>query len=211
MALVHWVAETGHRKMFDMVEPRLQQYLKHERLHDETLLIACRHGQFAVVEVLLARRTFDLSNGSAIIAASASGNSFVLEGLLQAQERKLKNRNRPDSSWVFDFRKIFPIALYQAASRGHMNIVEIMLAKRAKAYIRDATTGLTSLQIAAKNGYVQVVVALCTEMKRSKKLEYDLDPSHEKTGMKAIHYAALCGNDEIVKVLIQQDSGCKAS
>lgn len=134
MALAHWAAETGHLKVFDIVEPRFQEYLKHERHHDETLLIACRHGQFAVVEVLLARRTFDLSNGSAIVAASASGNAFVLEGLLQAQERKLKNRNIPDSSWVFYFRKTFPIALYQAASRGHMNIVEIMLARRAKAY-----------------------------------------------------------------------------
>lgn len=161
-----------------------------------------------MVEVLLARRTFDLSNGRAIIAASASGNAFALEGLLQAQERKLKNGNRPDSFWVFVFRKIFPIALYQAASRGHMNIVEIMLARRAEAYIRDATTGLTSLQIAAKNGYFQVVVALCTEMKRSKKLGHDLNPSHEKTGMKALHYAALCGNNEIVRVLIQHGSGC---
>ena len=161
-----------------------------------------------MVEVLLAWRTFDLFNGRAIVASSASGNVFVLKGLLQAQERKLKNRNRPDSSWVFDFRKIFPIALDQAASRGHMNIVEIMLARRAKAYIRDANTGLTSLHIAAKNGYVQVVIALCTEMKRSKKLGYDLDPSYEKTGMMALDYAALCGNDEIVRVLIQHGSGC---
>lgn len=37
MALVHWAAETGYLSVFDMVEPPLQEYLKHERHHDETL------------------------------------------------------------------------------------------------------------------------------------------------------------------------------
>ena len=208
MALVHWAAETGHLKVFDIVEPPLQGYLKHERHHDETLLIACRHGQVDVVELLLARRTFDLSNGRAIIAASASGNALILERLLQAMEKDPEVEYKPSSSSVFDFRKIGPIALYQAASSGHKDIVEILLARKAEAYTSNATTGLTSLQIAAKNGHTQVVIALCMEMKRSKRLGFDLDHPHEKTGMRALHYAALCGNLEIVRVLIQHGSGC---
>ena len=208
MALVHWAAETGHLKVFDIVEPPLQEYLKHERHHDETLLIACRHGQVDVVELLLARRTFDLSNGRAIIAASASGNALILEHLLQALEKDPEVEYKPGSSSGFDYRKIGPTALYQAASSGHKDIVEILLARKAVAYTSSATTGLTSLQIAAKNGHTQVVIALCMEMKRSKRLGFDLDHPHEKTGMKALHYAALCGNDEIVRVLIQHGSGC---
>ena len=203
IALVHWAAETGHLEVFDIVKPPLQEYLKHERHHDETLLIACRHGQVAVVERLIARRTFDLSDGRAIIAASASGNALILERLLQVQPRY-----RPGSSSVFDFGKIGPIALYQAASNGHAQIVEILLARKTDAFSSDPTTGLTSLQIAARNGHVQVVIALCTEMKRLKRLGFDSDPPHEKTGMMALHYATLCGNDETVRVLIQHGSDC---
>ena len=208
MALVHWAAETGHLKVFDIVEPPLQEYLKHERHHDETLLIACRHGQVDAVELLLARRTFDLSNGRAIIAASASGNALILERLLQALEKDPEVEYKPGSSSVFDYRKIGPIALYQAASSGHKDIVEILLARKAEAYTSNATTGLTPLQIAAKHGHTQVVIALCMEMKRSKRLGFDLDHPHEKTGMKALHYATLCENDEIVRALIQHGSGC---
>lgn len=158
MGLLHWAAETGYIQVFDIIKPPLEEYLKHERHHDEALLIACRHGQDAVVEYLLARGTFDLSDGRAFIAGCASGKASILERLLGAQEATLRMMHTQGSSSRLISRKIariaLSIALCQAASNGHENIVEVLLANNAEAYVADTTTGLTPLQIAVKNGHL---------------------------------------------------------
>ena len=205
MGFIHWAAERGHLRVFDMVEPPLEEYLKHERHHDETLLIACRHGQDAVVEFLLAGRAFDFSNGRALVAACASGNAPVLERLLHAQE-ELPYKQIGLSP--FELKNISPLMLYQAASNGHQNIVEILLAGDADAYVSDVSAGLTCLQVAAKDGHLDIVRALCTlpllEIRRGR----NMDAPHESTGMKALHQAAVTGHHEIVTVLLEHGSGC---
>ena len=213
LGLLHWAAETGHVKVFDIIEPPLQEYLKHERHHNETLLIACRHGQVAVVDVLLACGDFQLFDGRAIIVACASGNTSLLELLMQAKKPTTGSKYRPEFSAPFGLGTVGSIALYQASSNGHSNIIEILTTSVAEIcdsnYI-DPTSGLSSLQIAAKNGHLQVVTAICTALLQGQSISteysYTADPPHDKTGKKALHYAASSGYHDIVGVLIQHTS-----
>lgn len=209
MGLVHWAAETGHLRAFDRIEPPLHEYLKHERHHDETLLIACRHRQDSVVKLLLDCQTFNFSDGRAIVTACTSGSMSILYRLLQAQDPMSALPHKPGSLSTFISGNFGPVALYQAASNGHQNIVGILLAKNADAYVSDVTTGLTCLQIAAKNGHLEVVRELCTslpllETPRGRKM----DAPHESTGMKALHYAAVTGHHEIVTFLLEHGLDC---
>ena len=198
MGLLHWAAETGHRKVFDIIKPPLQKYLKHERYHDETLLIACRHGQAAVVDILLDRGTFDLSDGRAIVAACASGNASIFHRLMEAQEAKSElNRSRDY------FKSVGPRALYQAASMGHKDLVEILFSMKAEPFISDSTTGLTPLQIAAKNGHSEVIRELLSQNPNMEP-RYFIDIPHETNGMSALHYAAENGFDEIVTFMVTE-------
>ena len=192
MGLLHWAAETGHLKVFDIINPSLLKYVIHEHFHDETLLIACRHGQVAVVEILLNRATFDLSDGRAIIAACASGNALTFYHLM----RHIRDTRRPDL-----VESVGPRALYQAASNGHKEIVEALLAMEPDLSISDTATGLTALQIAAKNGHSEVVRAFILHP-RNMSPSYNMDVPHEINGMKALHYAAEIGSDEIVALMV---------
>lgn len=200
MGLLHWAAETGYLKVFDIVKPQLREYLKHERFHDETLLIACRHGQVAAVDYLLARGSFELSYNRAIIAACASGNGHLLGRLFEAQYISELQRSSGSSSFS-EFKRISPILLYQAARDGHESIVKMLLSHMVKAYVRDPATGLTPLQAAAKNGHLKVARALCT-------LRLQNDSPHEVTGMNALHYAAVSGHHEIVILLLNHGWDC---
>ena len=197
MGLLHWAAETGQLKVFDIIKPPLQKYLKHEKYHDETLLIACRHGQDAVVEILLDRGTFDLSDGRAIIAACASGNTLTFHHLMQVQEAKSAFTRSPDL-----FNSVGPRALYQAASNGHTSVVQALLKMKAEHFISDTATGLTPLQIAAKNGHSEVVAAFFTLPPLSVPPGHSIDAPHEISGMMALHYAAERGYNEIVTNLV---------
>ena len=197
MGLLHWAAETGHLKVFDVIKPPLQEYLNHERYHDETLLIACRHGQAAVVDILLDRGTFDLSDGRAIIAACASGNALIFCRLMEAQETKSEPRRSPDY-----FKSVGPRALYQAASFGHKDVVEALLTMKAETSISDTITGLTPLQIAAKNGHSEVVGTFFTLPTPNARFSQGLDAPHEVSGMRALHYAAENGFNEIVTFMV---------
>ena len=203
MGLLHWAAETGYLKVFDIIKPPLQKYLNHERYQDETLLIACRHGQAAVVDILLDRGTFNLSDGRAIIAACASGNALTFYHLMRAQEAKLELKRSP-----YYFNSVGPRALYQAASNGHINVVEALLAMKANLkvdpFVSDTATGITPLQVAAKNGHSEVVGALLTLPPLSVPLGNSMDAPHEISGMTALHYAAENGCNEVVILMVQK-------
>ena len=201
MGLLHWAAETGHLKVFDIIQPPLQKYLKHERHHDETLLIACRHDQLAVVDILLDRGSFDLSDGRAIVAACASGSALTFYELIQAQEANLEIERGLD---YFDI--VGPRALYQAASNGHKDFVEALLAMKADPFISDTATGLTPFQIAAKNGHSEVLGAFFTLPPSSVLSIQSMDPPHEISGMKALHYAAENGFSEVVTLIAEKPS-----
>ena len=196
MRLLHWAAETGHLKVFDIIEPPLQKYLKHERYHDETLMIACRHGQAAVVKILLDRGNFDLSDGRAFITACASGNTLTLDFLMQAQGGKSELKRRPEF-----FNNVGPRALYQAARNGHQYVVESLLAMETDRSISETATGLTPLQIAAKNGHSEVVGAFAVRP-LTMSISLCIDDPHGISGMKALHYAAENGFNETVTLMV---------
>ena len=192
MGLLHWAAETGHLEVFDIIKPPLEQYLRHERYHSETLLIACRNGQDAVVELLLARGSYDLSDGRAMIAVCASGKASILERLIRVQD---------------NFGKFIPTALYQATSNGHDNVVEVLLPKMTTPFSIDPTTGLTPLQIAAKNGHLEAVRALLRAPLPTILPNHSIDLPHRGTGMRALHHAATNGHDHIVTFLLEHGFG----
>ena len=197
MGLLHWAAKIGHLNVIDMIEPPLQEYLKHERHHDETLLIACRHGQTAFVEMLLGQRKFDLLDGRAIQIACGSGNASTLDLLLKADMVQYALIHKPDLSTRLV--KICTKALHEAASNGHSDIVKAVLASYA--YI-DSTNAIKGLYLAAKNGHLQVV----REYAFAGGLKY-FDRPEERTGTTALHHAAENGHEEIVVFLIQDGSG----
>ena len=198
MAFLHWAAEIGHLSVFNMIEPPLQEYLEHERHHDETLLIACRHGQTAFVELLLGQRTFDLSDGRAIQIAFGSGHASTLDLLLKADMVQYALIHEPDTS--FRLIEVCAEGLHQAASNGQSDIVKTVLANYAYTDATDATTGL---YLAARNGHLQVV----REYAFAGGLRY-FDRPEEKTGTTALHYAAANGHEEVVIFLIKHGSGC---
>ena len=204
MGFLHWAAKTGHLSVFDTINPPLRNYLEHERYHNETLLIACRHGQDAVVDILLDRGTFNLSDGRAIVAACASGNASTFYHLIYTQEAKPELRRSPDY-----FDSVGPKALYQAASNGHKDVIEALLATKADPFVTDTASGLTSLQIAAKNGHFEVVDAFLTIPPQSLSHDYKIDVPHEINGMRALHYAAENGFNEIVTLMVLKHGwGC---
>ena len=196
MGLLHWAAEIGHLSVFNMIEPALKEYLEHERHHDETLLIACRHGQTAFVHMLLGQRRFDLFDGRAIEIAFGSGNASTLGLLLEADMVQNALMHKPDLS--SRLAKICTKGLHEAASNGQSDIVKTVLASDAYTDATDATNGL---YLAAKNGQLQVV----REYAFADAPKY-LDRPEEKTGMTALHYAAANGHEEIVFFLVQHGS-----
>ena len=198
MGLLHWAAEIGHLNVFEMIEPPIQEYLKHERHHDETLLIACRHGQTAFVDILLGQREFDLFDGRAIQIAFGSGSASTLDLLLKENMVQYALIGNPDLS--SHLVEICTKGLQEAASNGHSDIVKTVLASYTYDDFTSATTGLYS---AAENGHLQVV----REYAFAGGLKY-FDRPEEKTGTTALQYAAANGHEEIVVFLVQHGSGC---
>ena len=194
IGLLHWAAEIGHLSVAEMIDPPLEKYLKHERHHDETLLIACRHGQFAFVKMLLGKRRFYLVDGRAIQTAFESANASILGLLLK--EETVQDALIPSSSRLIN---ICVEGLHQAASSGKSDIVKTVLADHA---FTDATGATNGLYLAAKNGHLQVI----REYAFAGGLKY-FDRPEEKTGTTALHYAAANGHEEIVVFLIQHGSG----
>ena len=203
MAFLHWAAEIGHLSVFNMIEPSLQEYLEHEQHHDETLSIACRHGQTAFVELLLGQRTFDLSDGRAIQIASGSGNASTLDVLLKTKVVAPTLMQGPDFSSRLS--EICVRALHQAASHGQNDIVKVMLANNVRPDVTDDVTGLTSFEAAVKNGHLQVIREFFTA---NAGVLFSNECPGEKTGTRAIHCAAANGHEQIVRFFVQHGLGC---
>ena len=197
IGFLHWAAENGHLSVVDMIEPSLQEYLKHERHHDETLLIACRHGQTAFVKTLLRQRKFDLLDGRAIQMAFGSGNSSTLDLLLKVD--RLQDALMLEPNLASRLIEVCAQELHQAAYNGRADIVKIIIANHA--YI--ATDATIALCLAAMNGHLEVVRAYAGNGGWE-----CFGRPEERTGSTALHYAAENGHQEIVVFLIQHGSGC---
>ena len=85
ISMIHYAARMDNLMLLtshNSTEMKLKDYLHHERYHQETLLIACRHNKINIVEYLLQVAKYDVSDGRAVNAAAAAGHADVLVCLL---------------------------------------------------------------------------------------------------------------------------------
>ena len=85
VSMLHYAAKVGNMPLLLLMRDPLglqtrdvSSYLRHERYHDETLLIACRHGRIQIVKYLIPLRPFSIADGRAIRVAALAGHADVL-------------------------------------------------------------------------------------------------------------------------------------
>ena len=222
ISMLHYAVEVGNMPLLRLLEidMTLQQhqilyYLHHERYHDETLLIACRHGRTEIVKYLVDQGSFDITNGAAIYAAAAAGHANVLKFLLgfygysierQASDMLLVAvRNGMDS--VIDVLVEVganPSAIDQrtgrsfletAASNGHDSIIRALLGRGAHIDYIDFNFGRNALHLAATNGHAAAARALLESV-----------PWPVDSRECALHAAARSGHSAVAEVLLEYDT-----
>lgn len=222
MSMLHYAAEVGH---WPLMEPLINDYCSHESGDDETLVIACRAGHLSIVKKLIQSHTFNLSNEKAIIAAGASGNEKVFAYLLEATASDYPWSTKGGGSRPLILasangyeaivetlcqRGAFinamdsstgETALSAAASNGHGQIVQILVANGA----RILTTGKTPLHSAAENGHDAVVRTLLLA-----NVDYDHQdrPLHlvgalDQNGETPLHKASRNGHHAAVEAMLK--------
>ena len=117
ISMIHYAARVGNLillKSHDATEMKLRDYLHHERYHQETLLIACRHNQVKIVQYLVQQQEakLDVSDGKAVNAAAAAGHVDVLRCLLGLGQYPVKQEGH--------------IPLLLAAKSGHEAIILLL-------------------------------------------------------------------------------------
>ena len=191
MSLFHYAAHDGH---WSLIESLVTEYCQHEHPFDETFLVACRQGQEMIVQNLMRKIDFDISDGRAINAAVTGGQADVLKYLLDQDDTEGKRAPSynidPNASSL----------LNSAATNGHENVVNFILShcNLAKAiYVNkvDERTGRTALFSAVKNGHEKVVRKLLANGAQLK-----------ANGTTAIHIAAECGLQEMLLILLKAAS-----
>ena len=115
ISMIHYAARVDNLMLLtshNSTEMKLKDYLHHERYHQETLLIACRHNKVNIVEYLLQLAKYDVSDGRAVNAAAAAGHADVLQCLLWLGQYQVKQQGH--------------IPLLLAAERGHEAIILLL-------------------------------------------------------------------------------------
>ena len=115
MSMIHYAARVGNMALLvfhDLTEMKLKDYLHHERYHQETLLIACRHNRTKIVDYLVEQAEYDISDGRAVNTAAAAGHADVLQYLLGLGQYPVKQQGH--------------IPLLLAAEGGHEAIILLL-------------------------------------------------------------------------------------
>ena len=86
-------------------------------------------------------------------------------------------------------------ALHIASWKGHVDIVELLLAANASVDQEDAKDGWTALHLASRFGYVDIVELLLAA-------SASVDQEDAKDGWTALHYASHYGHVDIVELLL---------
>ena len=191
MSLFHYAAHAGH---WSLIESLVTEYCQHEYPLDETFLVACRQGQDTIVQNLMRKIKFDISDGRAINVAVTAGQADVLKSLSAQDE--MEGKHTP--SYNIDLNASSLLNL--AATNGHENVVDVILncSSLAKAsYINkvDENTGCTALFTAVKNGHEKVVRKLLTS-----------GAEINTSGTTAVHIAAEYGHQDILRILFKAAS-----
>lgn len=197
MSLFHYAAQAGH---WNLMESLVTEYCGHEVPLDETLLIACREGQDLILQNLMRRITFDISDGRAINVAAAAGSAGVLKYLMHLSQ------NTAEDGKNISFYNIKANAcslLNLAATNGHEKVVDVILTWchwndpeffKDSDYIneKDENTGRTAFFSAIMSGHENIIRNL---LARGAKIK-----AHGST---AIHIAAEHGHQEILRMLLE--------
>lgn len=208
MSLFHYAAQVGHWKL---MESLVTEYCQHEMPLDETLLIACRHGQTLIVQNLIRRIQFDVSDGRALNVAIAAGHADLAEYLLDLQPKITEFAKY--LPWSSDPKFVSNVSslLDLAATSGHEKVVDTILTYyRSKGpndnelsiYInkKNEGTGRTAFFSAVKYGHENIVRNL---LRRGAEIN-----AHGNT---AIHIAAEDGNLPILQILLEMATKCVES
>ena len=153
ISMLHYAAEVGNMPLQLLVnipdtrqKSKIWHYLHHERYHDETFLIACRHGRIEIVKYLIGQRPIDVTDGRAVSAAATAGHAETLEFLLDLDQYAIEQQGDA------------PLLL--AAKNGHEAVVRILAQAGANPNASDEQTGRTVMELVAMNGHDSALRAL---------------------------------------------------
>lgn len=157
MSMIHYAAEVGNVTFLTshyFTDTEIGDYLYHERYHNETLMIACRHGRTEIVRYLMDQSPFDIADGRAVNAAATAGHVDVLQYLLSLGQYSIKQQG--------------DAALLLAAGNGHNTVVEVLADAGANLDATDQRTGRSVLELAAIKGHDSVLRTLLKTEARKK-------------------------------------------
>ena len=191
MSLFHYAAQAGH---WSLMKSLVTEYCRHEVPLNETLLIACRHGQDLIVRNLMQRNNFDISDGRAINIAIATGHADMLKYLM---DLSIEWKSSP-----YDIVTNASSMLNLAATNGHEEVVDTIFTYchslsadhfEESVYIneKDETTGRTALFSVVMSGHENIIRNL---LRRGAQIR--------AYGNTAIHIAAEYGHVEILRMLL---------
>ena len=195
MSLFHYAAHVGH---WSLMESLVAEYCQHELPFDETFLIACRQGQDHIVQNLMRRIKYDISDGRAISVAAAAGHADVFKYLLDLCGNAAMEGTKTSS---YDVMANAATLLNLAATNGHEKVVDIILDyynREETVYIneKDDRTGRTAFFSAVMSGQGNIVRKL---LARGAELK-----AHGNT---ALHIAAEYGHRGILLMFLELASG----
>ena len=155
------------------------------------LMLACEYGHTQIVELLLKENAdvnIQTDNGAtALILASLNGHTLVVELLLKGYA----DVNIQVENGV--------TALMVASGNGHTEVVELLIKGNADVNIQ-AENGVTALMLASVFEHLEVVECLLQSKADSHIVAY-----FEGLEMTSLLIAALRGNRDLVKMLIDKD------
>ena len=162
--------------------------------NDTPLMVSARHGQSAIVELLLSRRGIDLdatnhSRCTAFMEASEKGHAEIVKFLVKAGSNV--NVKSADG--------FTPLAL--ASRQGHTQTVKLLLDEGADIKART-DNGKTALSLASSHGRLDIVKLLLENGANINAVDL--------YGGTALTEAARYGHAEIVQVLLDNNAGLPA-
>ena len=186
-SMIHYAAEVGNftlLAMNDFTGSNIRDYLIHERHHQETLLIACRHNRAREIGFLLSYRVFDVSDGKAVNIAADAGHVEAVQCLLSCGQYPTKEKG------------LNP--LHTAAQKGHDATVRAILKAGVDPNAYDTQTILNMIESAAMNDHYLVI----TVLSRTLAWDFFLQTLHD-SDTTALHLATSNGHVAVTRALLE--------